>query len=102
MKERVVEKHLRLGIEARNGICYKFVSPGRANVPDRLCVLEGIPLYMVETKRPKQDATDAQKREHDRLRNRGVNVYVLNTIALVDAHLAALDKTFSTWPIAGI
>lgn len=87
MKEKVIEKRLREGVEALGGLCYKFVSPGRRGVPDRLIVFPFCPPYMVETKAPDKDAEDHQKREHARLRKRQMAVFVVDTNEKVDAHL---------------
>jgi len=39
MRESKIETHLREQIEAIGGLCYKFVSPGRRNVPDRIVLM---------------------------------------------------------------
>jgi hypothetical protein len=36
VRESEVESHLRLSVEAEGGMCEKYVSPGRAGVPDRV------------------------------------------------------------------
>ena len=41
MRESVIETRLRNGVKAMGGICWKFVSPGTAGVPDRLIILPG-------------------------------------------------------------
>jgi len=97
MKEAPIEERLRVGIEDMHGLCYKLTVPGRRNMPDRLITLPFLDPHMVETKRPGKDATDAQKREHIRLKMRRMPVYVLNTIELVDEHLAMLEKAYQKW-----
>ena len=44
--EKQVEAHLKKRIEEAGGICYKFISPGRDSVPDRICVLPGLVLFV--------------------------------------------------------
>lgn len=77
MRERVIEKKLRIAIEQLGGTCEKFVSPGKRGVPDRLCSLRNGKLFFVETKAPRKGPTAAQKRDHARRRARGFNVYVV-------------------------
>jgi hypothetical protein len=81
-----------------NGVLsYKFTSPARAAVPDRLFIvpvkgLNGmlIPakVYFCEFKREGKLPTPAQDREHNRLRNAGIKVYVIDNVedgkAMVD------------------
>lgn len=90
MKEKAIEKRLRKGIEALGGLCYKFESPGRRGVPDRLIVVPFWSPYMVETKAPGEVPEEHQQREHERLRKRGLRVFVLDTIEKVDKHLTWL------------
>ena len=68
---------------------YKFTSPGRAAVPDRL-LLATIPEFLRETiaryvrfveyKRPGEKPTAAQTREHERLRAMGFRVDVIDSV----------------------
>ena len=61
-------------------IAYKFTSPQRRNVPDRVfCFFDGLILF-VEFKAPGKKVTGGQKREIDRLIGRGHNVYVCDDI----------------------
>ena len=50
MKEADVERHLVRLVEKAGGKAYKFVSPGRAGVADRLVVLPGGRVWFVELK----------------------------------------------------
>lgn len=90
VRETVIESRLRKGVEAMGGLCLKFVSPGRRGPPDRLILVTFIQPHMVETKRPGEDAEDHQRREHTRYRDRGMPVYVLDTIEKVDNHIENL------------
>ena len=51
--EKEIEKKLREMIERNGGRCLKWVCPGWAGVPDRLCLLPGGRIFFVETKRPR-------------------------------------------------
>jgi hypothetical protein len=99
MREAQVEKYLREQIEAAGGLCYKFVSPGRRHVPDRLCELGG--WFMVEVKAPGEKLRAGQVRERERLKGRGMPVYVVDSKDEVDEllrmrlHPRKLEITFT-------
>lgn len=50
MREADVERHLVRLVEKAGGRAYKFASPGRAGVADRLVVLPGGRVWFVELK----------------------------------------------------
>lgn len=50
--ERDIERWLVKSVEALGGKAYKFVSPGRAGVADRIVVLPGGAVWFVEVKAP--------------------------------------------------
>ena len=66
---------------------YKFTSPARAAVPDRMFIYKGR-VFFIEFKREGQKPTDAQEREHHRLRQHKVSVFVVDSVedgkAMVD------------------
>ena len=88
MKESEIEKKVSDYVKSQGGLCYKFTSPARRAVPDRIVILPNIPIFFIEFKATGEWATPAQVREHTRLRKRGVNVYVVDDvndgIAVVD------------------
>ena len=86
MREKEVEAHLVKRVKELGGIPYKFVSPQRIGVPDRICVLPGGQITFVELKAPGQKPRPEQAREHQRLRDLGCLVLVLDTKELVDLH----------------
>jgi len=90
MLESKVEGRLVEGVEALDGLCLKFTSPGRRGPPDRLILLHFLEPHMVETKRPGKVAEQHQRREHTRYRERRMPVYILDTTEKVDFHLAML------------
>jgi len=75
--EKKVEERLRRAVLAVGGAAYKFTSPGRRSVPDRLVILPGGHMIFVEVKRAGEPATKAQQMEHARLRDLGCKVYVV-------------------------
>lgn len=69
----------KIGIES-----YKFTSPSRRSVPDRLCIGNNSLLFFIEYKATGKKPTEAQKREHKRLRDKGFDVYVIDSKKQVD------------------
>jgi hypothetical protein len=83
MRESDIEAYLVARIKAQGGHAYKFTSPARRSVPDRLIVWPGGRICFVECKAPGQRPTPAQAREHDRLRALGCIVHVVDSVEAV-------------------
>ncbi len=85
----MLEKHIEAKVcdyaKQRGLLVYKFTSPARAAVPDRLFILPNGKMFFVEFKREGQKATPAQQREHMRLRQHNVSVFVIDNV--VDGNL---------------
>lgn len=90
MKESKIEARLRVGIGRLGGIAYKFTSPGRTGVPDRLVLLPSRAVYLVETKAKFGILSVRQKREHAYLASIGYDVKVLSSPEQVDNFLRRL------------
>ena len=88
MLERDIEKYLGLRVKSMGGISYKFVSPGRVGVPDRIVVLPGSRLVFVELNAPGKKPAAHQLREHARLMALGQRVEVIDALAGVARLLA--------------
>lgn len=78
VREDVIERHLVNEVKKAGGIAYKFVSPGRRAVPDRLVLLPGGKVIFVECKAPGEKPRPDQLREHARLFALGHQVIVLD------------------------
>ncbi len=87
MRESAIERADRDFVKARGGLLLKFVSPGRRGVPDDLLLLPVAPehratvaLYFrfVEYKAPGEEPEPHQLREHERLRQLGYRVDVID------------------------
>lgn len=50
MRERDLERYLMRRVKALGGLCFKFVSPGNAGVPDRLIILPKNGIRFLELK----------------------------------------------------
>ncbi|CAM7597842.1 VRR-NUC domain-containing protein [Morganella morganii subsp. morganii] len=79
VREDVIERHLVSEVKKAGGIAYKFVSPGRRAVPDRLVLLPGGKIIFVECKAPGEKPRPDQLREHARLLALGHQVVVLDS-----------------------
>ncbi len=51
-RENLIEKHLVAEVKKAGGVAFKFVSPGRRSVPDRIVLLPGGRIIFVECKSP--------------------------------------------------
>ena len=78
MDEKTVERELVKRVKEEGGIAYKFTSPNRRSVPDRLCLLPGGKILFVECKAPGKKPTKLQAREHERLRAMGFDVVIVD------------------------
>lgn len=90
MLEKTIEKAVCDYAKEKGMLVYKFTSPNRRSVPDRLFVVKGGRLFFVEFKAPGNKPTPAQEREVFRLASHGVTVYVIDCIvkgkAIIDAN----------------
>jgi hypothetical protein len=81
----VLEKQIEAQVcaYARNKgvLAYKFTSPARAAVPDRMFIRQDGLVWFCEFKREGQKPTPAQEREHDKLRQHKVNVFVIDNVS---------------------
>ena len=84
MREKTVEQYLCDAALRHGGRAYKWVSPGRVGVPDRLVVLPGGRLLPVEVKAPGKTPTVLQARIHAELRALGLEVAVVASFSDVD------------------
>ena len=79
MKETAIEIKLKKKIENIGGRCLKFISPGTAGVPDRICLFPGGKVFFVETKAPGKKPRPLQEKRHRELRQLGFKVLVIDT-----------------------
>lgn len=82
-QESIVETHLRKQAKEHGYLCYKFTSPGNNGVPDRILIGHGKVLF-IETKAPKKVPRKLQERVHEKMRDHGANVLVIDTKEKVD------------------
>lgn len=77
MLEKNIEKFLVREVKKLGGLCYKWVSPGNAGVPDRIVLLPDRPALFVELKTEKGEPSKLQKVQIKKLRNLNAPVYIL-------------------------
>lgn len=81
--ERDVERYLVKECEKRGWLCWKFVSPGRRGVPDRIVIRPGSVAF-VEVKRKGGRVSPLQIRRIEELTRRGVAARVVETKGEID------------------
>lgn len=99
VKEGNIREALKARVEAYGGEIRAVSWLGRSHAPDVLCLFpstgDGSHLYapnhpFVETKRPGKAATEAQAREHERMRAAGCAVLVITNLQELDQWLPPL------------
>lgn len=93
MLEKQIEAKVCDYAKSKNVLAYKFTSPARAAVPDRLFIAPDGRMWFCEFKRAGQKPTAAQEREHTRLRTQKVDVFVIDD---VDTGKAMIDFMAAT------
>ena len=103
LKEVDIEVRITDRVKALGGIPFKFTSPSRRSVPDRLCLLP-VPdchrdivrryVRFIEAKKPGEVASQSQHREHERLRALGFYVAVIDTRPGADAEFPKQPDLF--------
>ena len=77
MREKDIEKKLVDGIKRLGGCAYKWVSPGRDGVPDRIVVLPGGIIWFVELKTDTGRISPRQQFQLNFLNSLGFNTTVV-------------------------
>ena len=80
MREKDIERKVCDYAKAHDCLAYKFTSPQRASVPDRLFVTDKGLVFFIEFKAPGKKPTEGQASEIRRLRNKGVSVFVVDNV----------------------
>ena len=80
MRESKIEEAVWRYAHSKGFEHYKFTSPARGSVPDRLFVTPNGVVFFIEFKATGEKPTVPQMREHDRLRSKHQIVYVCDNI----------------------
>ena len=90
MLEKKIESIVCDYAKSKGVLAYKFTSPARSAVPDRLFINPNGKVWFCEFKREGQKPTIPQTREHARLRQQNVEVYVIDNVedgkGMIDAN----------------
>lgn len=73
--EKSTEAYLRDEVKRLGGRSYKWVSPGRVGVPDRIVIAPGGRVVFVELKSEGRTSSEQQKRFQAELEAQGCTVY---------------------------
>lgn len=90
--EKAIEQYLIEAVEARGGLCVKFIPSLFAGFPDRILIMpRGITMY-VELKAPNiKKPSPLQRLVQNKLRRRDHIVEVCNSEELIDALMFRYD-----------
>ena len=78
MREREIEKKLGDAVKTQGGVCWKFVSPGTAGVPDRIILMPMGRIAFVEVKTTGERPRKLQLARHRLLRRLGFKTFLLD------------------------
>ena len=88
--ERDIERYLVRRTIEHGGVAYKWVSPGRVGVADRIVLLPGGVVWFVELKTVKGRLSPWQKLFAAEMRRMGMNYIVVRSKKEVDAYFGGL------------
>lgn len=80
MLEKQIESKVCAYAKDKGMLAYKFTSPARMAVPDRMLITNKGVVFFIEFKAAGKKPTTAQDREHQRLRQQGVKVFVVDNV----------------------
>lgn len=94
--EKDIEKHLTRSVGKAGGLCLKWVCPGWAGIPDRIVLMPGGRIYLVELKRPDGGRISALQSEwHQRLRDLGFHTYFIATHEGVNHFISSVANGYT-------
>lgn len=91
--ERDIERHLVRRVAECGGVAYKWVSPGRVGVADRIVIRPGGQVWFVELKTATGRLSPLQQVFAADMRRMGVNYIVIRSKEEVDQWILDLTKT---------
>lgn len=78
--EKDIEKRVCAYAQSLGILHYKFTSPARRSVPDRIFFAPEQNTFLIEFKRKGEKPTKAQAIEIEKIRATGTNVYVVDNV----------------------
>ena len=91
--ERDIERYLVRRVAECGGVAYKWVSPGRVGVADRIVILPGGRVWFVELKTATGRLSPLQQVFAADMRRMGMNYIVIRSKEEVDQWILDLTKT---------
>lgn len=79
MRETLIEHQLTRAIHAHGGLCWKWIAPGTAGVPDRIAILPHNKIIFIEVKAPGQKPRPIQTHRINQLKKLGAHVYIIDS-----------------------
>lgn len=95
MKERKIEEKLRKAVRQKGGICWKFVSPGNAGVPDRIILMQKGKFAFVELKAPGETMRALQEKRKRQLQSLGIKVFCLDSVEDIPKVISEIEGSES-------
>lgn len=92
MREKEIEAALRKAAKKRDGMAFKFVSPGLSGVPDRLVLLPMGRIGFIELKAPGKKMRKLQEKRKSQLEALGFLVFCLDSKEEVEVVLDAIQS----------
>lgn len=92
MREKKIEQQLVLRVKARGGIAPKLVCPGFDGMPDRMVLMPGGRVAFVEVKAPGKKPRLLQEARHRKLRDLGLQVFVLDDVENITAIFDEMEE----------
>lgn len=80
MRESHIERAVCLYAKSVGMLPYKFTSPARAGVPDRIFLTPDGGIFFIEFKTPDGKLSPLQKNEHRIIQKHGHEVYVVSSV----------------------
>lgn len=79
--EKDIEKRVCDYAKAQGCLVYKFTSPARRSVPDRMFIMShGKGVFFIEFKRRGKKLSEAQTVEKAKIENQGITVWVVDNV----------------------
>ena len=95
MKERKIEEKLRKAVRQKGGLCWKFVSPGNAGVPDRIILMQKGRFAFVELKATGETMRALQEKRKRQLQSLGIKVFCLDSVEDIPKVISEIEGSES-------
>jgi hypothetical protein len=78
--EKVIEQKVCDYAKSKGCLVYKFTSPSRRSVPDRMFIAPGVHVFFIEFKRRGEKPTAGQMVEIEKIKGKGGVVWVVDNV----------------------